>query len=107
LVTGRQKIVLAGLWMEMCVAFPTVQAIHDGYEVYGVEDLCGDLDEKTHLAAMRRVEQAGAKPRPRFTPAGKFLRSQRTQAQGRWIDRPLPLDKTIRAEVSMKPQNLS
>ena len=60
--TGKKKIVLAGLWTEVCVAFPTTQAIHDGYEVYVVEDLCGDLDEKIHLAAMRRVEQAGAKP---------------------------------------------
>jgi nicotinamidase-related amidase len=60
--SGRKKIVLAGLWTEVCVAFPTIQAIHDGFEVYVVEDLCGDLDEKTHAAAMRRVEQAGAKP---------------------------------------------
>jgi len=60
--TGKKKIVLAGLWTEVCVAFPTVQAIHDGYEVYVVEDLCGDLDARTHEAAMRRVEQAGAKP---------------------------------------------
>jgi nicotinamidase-related amidase len=60
--TGRKKIVLAGLWTQVCVAFPTIQAINDGYEVYVVEDLCGDLDEKIHAAAMRRVEQAGAKP---------------------------------------------
>ena len=60
--SGRKKIVLAGLWTEVCVAFPTIQAIADGYEVYVVEDLCGDLDVKTHDAAMRRVEQAGAKP---------------------------------------------
>ena len=60
--TGRKKIVLAGLWTETCVALPTVQAIHDGYEVYVVQDLCGDLDEWTHEAALRRVEQAGAKP---------------------------------------------
>jgi len=32
--TGRKKIVLTGLWTEVCVAFPAVQAIHDGYEVY-------------------------------------------------------------------------
>jgi nicotinamidase-related amidase len=43
------------------VTFPTVQAINDGFEVYVVEDLCGDLDLRTHDAAMRRVEQAGAK----------------------------------------------
>jgi len=60
--TGRKKIVLAGLWTQVCVAFPTIQALHDGFEVYVVEDLCGDLDEKIHAAAMRRVEQAGAKP---------------------------------------------
>jgi nicotinamidase-related amidase len=60
--TGRKKIVLAGLWTEVCVAFPSIQAIADGYEVYVVEDLCGDLDIRIHDAAMRRVEHAGAKP---------------------------------------------
>lgn len=60
--SGRKKIVLGGLWTEVCVTFPALQAMHDGYEVYVVEDLCGDLDERTHNAAMRRVEQAGAKP---------------------------------------------
>ena len=60
--TGKKKIVLAGLWTEVCVAFPAIQAIHDGYEVYIVEDLVGDLDERVHSAAMRRAEQAGAKP---------------------------------------------
>jgi nicotinamidase-related amidase len=60
--TGRKKIVLAGLWTQACVTYPSVQAIADGFEVYVVEDLCGDLDLRTHDAAMRRVEQAGAKP---------------------------------------------
>ena len=60
--TGRKKIVLAGLWTEVCVAFPTVQAIHDGYEIYVVEDCCGDVSQLAHDNAMRRVFQAGAKP---------------------------------------------
>jgi nicotinamidase-related amidase len=60
--SGKKKIVLAGLWTQVCVTFPSIQAINDGYEVYVVEDLCGDLDQRTHEAAMRRVEQAGAKP---------------------------------------------
>jgi nicotinamidase-related amidase len=42
--TGRKKVVLAGLWTETCVAaLPTVQARHDGYDVYVVEDCCGDV----------------------------------------------------------------
>jgi nicotinamidase-related amidase len=60
--TGKKKIVIAGLWTETCVALPTVQAIHDGYEVYVVEDCCGDLTHLAHQNAMKRVIQAGAKP---------------------------------------------
>lgn len=60
--TGRKKIVLAGLWTETCVALPTIQALHDGYEVYVVEDCCGDVSQLAHANAMRRIVQAGAKP---------------------------------------------
>jgi nicotinamidase-related amidase len=60
--TDRKKIVLTGLWTETCVALPTVQAIHDGYEVYVVEDCCGDVSQLNHDNAMKRVIQAGAKP---------------------------------------------
>src|SRR5437588_6941251 len=62
--SGRKKIVLTGLWTETCVALPTVQAIHDGYEVYVVEDCCGDVIQLAHDNAMKRVIQAGAKPVP-------------------------------------------
>jgi nicotinamidase-related amidase len=60
--TGRKKIVLSGLWTETCVALPTIQAIHDNYEVYVVEDCCGDVSQLAHDNAMKRVIQAGAKP---------------------------------------------
>ena len=60
--TGRKKIVLSGLWTEVCIAFPTVQAIHDGYEIYVAEDCCGDVNQLSHDNAMKRVIQAGAKP---------------------------------------------
>jgi len=39
-----------------------VQAIHDGYEVYVVEDCCGDVSQLAHDNAMKRVIQAGGKP---------------------------------------------
>lgn len=60
--TGKKKIVLSGLWTETCVALPTIQAIHDGYEVYVVEDCCGDVSLLAHENSMKRVVQAGAKP---------------------------------------------
>lgn len=60
--SGRKKIVLAGLWTETCVALPTIQAIHDGYELFVVEDCCGDVSQLAHDNAMTRMVQAGAKP---------------------------------------------
>ena len=60
--SGKKKIVLSGLWTETCVALPTVQASHDNYEVYVVEDCCGDVSQLAHDNAMKRVIQAGAKP---------------------------------------------
>lgn len=60
--TGKKKIVLSGLWTETCVALPTIQAIHDGYEIYVVEDCCGDVSLLAHENSMKRVIQAGAKP---------------------------------------------
>ena len=60
--SGKKKIVLCGLWTETCVALPTVQAIHDGYEIYVAEDCCGDVNQLSHDNAMKRMIQAGAKP---------------------------------------------
>jgi nicotinamidase-related amidase len=60
--SGKKKILLAGLWTETCIALPSIQAIHDGYEIYVVEDCCGDLTQLAHDNAMKRVIQAGAKP---------------------------------------------
>ena len=59
---GKKKIVLAGLWTETCIAMPTIQAIHDGYDIYVAEDCCGDVSQLAHDNAMRRLIQAGAKP---------------------------------------------
>jgi nicotinamidase-related amidase len=76
--TGRKKIVLSGLWTETCVALPTIQAIHDGYEVYVVEDCCGEVNQLSHDNAMKRVVQAGAKP---VTALSVMLEWQRDWAE--------------------------
>src|SRR5437762_5434026 len=76
--SGRKKIVLTGLWTETCVALPTVQAIHDGFEVYVVEDCCGDVSQLSHDNAMKRVVQAGAKP---VTSLSVMLEWQRDGAE--------------------------
>jgi nicotinamidase-related amidase len=89
--TGRKKIVLAGLWTETCVALPTVQAIHDGYEMYVVEDCCGDVSQLSHDNAMKRVIQAGAKP---VTALSTMLEWQRDWALRDTYDAVMDIVKT-------------
>ena len=89
--TGRKKIVLAGLWTETCVALPTVQAMHDNYDVYVVEDCCGDMSQLAHENAMKRVIQAGAKP---VTALSVMLEWQRDWAERDTYDAVLDIVKT-------------
>jgi nicotinamidase-related amidase len=58
--TGRKNIIVAGLWTEVCVTWPTLNMLHEGYNVYVVEDACGATSQLAHDAAIRRCVQAGA-----------------------------------------------
>ncbi|MDQ0061616.1 hydrolase [Paenibacillus harenae] len=60
--TGRKKLIMAALWTEVCLAFPTVSAIKDGYEVYIVTDASGGTTTEAHDMAVQRMIQAGAIP---------------------------------------------
>lgn len=60
--TGRKKLIMAALWTEVCLAFPALEALKAGYEVYAVEDASGGTSVTAHNAAMRRIEQAGVVP---------------------------------------------
>ena len=60
--TQRKKLILAGLWTEVCVAFPALDAIRAGYQVYVVSDAIGGVSRVAHESAMQRMIQAGAMP---------------------------------------------
>ena len=60
--TKRKKLVLAGLWTEACVMFPTLDMLKEDFEVYIPADACGDVSLEAHNRAMDRAVQAGAVP---------------------------------------------
>ncbi len=60
--TGRKKIVFAALWTEICLAFPAIHALGDGYDVYVVTDASGGVSVEAHDRAIQRLVQAGAVP---------------------------------------------
>jgi nicotinamidase-related amidase len=60
--TGRKKLIMAALWTEVCLAFPTLDALREGYEVYPVVDSVGGTSPEAHRAGLERIVQAGAQP---------------------------------------------
>jgi nicotinamidase-related amidase len=60
--TGRRKLLICALWTEICMAFPALDAMREGYEVYPVVDAIGGTSIEAHNAGLQRVVQAGGKP---------------------------------------------
>ncbi|RKN12238.1 hydrolase [Streptomyces radicis] len=60
--TGRKKLIIAGLWTEVCVAMPAIQAAGEGFEVYVVTDASGGASKEAHDMAVRRMIRAGVAP---------------------------------------------
>jgi nicotinamidase-related amidase len=60
--TGRRKLILCALWTEICMAFPALDALREGYDVYPVVDAIGGTREEAHRAGIERVVQAGGRP---------------------------------------------
>ena len=60
--TGRRKLLIAGLWTEVCLVFPALDLVKAGYEVYAVSDASGGTSVDAHERGMQRVVQAGVVP---------------------------------------------
>jgi nicotinamidase-related amidase len=60
--TGRKKIVFAALWTEVCLAFPVIHALGEGYDVYFVTDASGGTSVESHEMGIQRMIQTGAVP---------------------------------------------
>lgn len=60
--TGRRKLVMCGLWTEVCLAQTVLAALADGYEVFFVSDASGGVSAEAHADAKVRMAQAGAHP---------------------------------------------
>ena len=56
---GRRKLIFCALWTEVCMAFPALDALLEGYEIYPVVDAIGGTSAEAHRAGLDRVVQAG------------------------------------------------
>jgi nicotinamidase-related amidase len=75
--TGKRNIILSGLWTEVCITWPTLHLLAEGYNVYVVDDACAGTSPAAHEAALSRMTQAGA---VRMTTVATVLEFQRDWA---------------------------
>ena len=60
--TGRRQLIFAALWTEICLAYPVIHSLADGYDVFFVTDASGGTSREAHDMAVLRMIQAGATP---------------------------------------------
>ena len=60
--TGRRKLIACALWTEICLTFPALDALREGYDVYPVVDAVGGTSDEAHRAGLERIVQAGGRP---------------------------------------------
>lgn len=80
--TGRKQLVIAGVVTDVCVAFPTLSALSEGYQVFVVTDASGTFDLGVRTAALMRMQQAGAELVNWFAVACELHRDWRNDIEG-------------------------
>ncbi len=59
---GRKKLIMGGLWTDVCLAYPAIEAELAGYEVHVPEDTVGSITQLSHDNGMKRMIQVGVRP---------------------------------------------
>lgn len=80
--TGRKQLIIAGVVTEVCVAFPALSAIEEGYDVFVVTDASGTFNDVTRHSAWGRMSEAGAQLMTWFGLACELHRDWRNDIEG-------------------------
>lgn len=80
--TGKKQLIIAGVVTEVCVAFPTLSALAEGYDVFVVTDASGTFSDVTRESAWARMTAAGAQLMNWFGVACELHRDWRNDIEG-------------------------
>lgn len=80
--TGKKQLLIAGVVTEVCVSFPVLSALEEGYEVFVVTDASGTFNQTTREAAWDRMSQAGAQLMTWFAVGCELHRDWRNDIEG-------------------------
>ena len=80
--TGRKQLIIAGVVTEVCVAFPALSAVEEGYDVFVITDASGTFNEVTRYSAWLRMQAAGVQLLNWFGMACELHRDWRNDMEG-------------------------
>lgn len=80
--TGRKQLLIAGVVTDVCVAFPALSAIEEGFQVFAVTDVSGTFNEAVRHAAWARMAAAGVQLVNWFSVACELHRDWRNDVEG-------------------------
>jgi nicotinamidase-related amidase len=80
--TGRRQLIMAGVVTDVCVTFPALCALEEGYQVFVVVDASGTFNKSVRDAALMRMTQAGAVMINWFAVACELARDWRNDMEG-------------------------
>ncbi len=80
--TGKKQLIIAGVVTEVCVAFPALAAIEEGFDVFVVTDASGTFNQISRDSAWQRMTAAGAQLMNWFAVACELHRDWRNDVEG-------------------------
>lgn len=60
--TGRKRLMVTGISTDVCLAFPAIAALADGFDSYAVVDASGGFSQTQVDMGIARMQQAGVVP---------------------------------------------
>ncbi|MFT0666493.1 isochorismatase family protein, partial [Enterobacter hormaechei subsp. xiangfangensis] len=84
--TGRKTLIIAGTITSVCMAFPSISAVADGYKVFAVIDASGTYSKMAQEITLARVVQAGVVPMDTAAVASEIQRTWNREDAGEWAE---------------------
>lgn len=84
--TGRKTLIIAGTITSVCMAFPAIAAVHEGYKVFAVVDASGTYSKMAQEITLARVVQAGVVPMDTAAVASELQRTWHRPDAAQWAE---------------------
>ena len=82
--TGRKQLIIAGTITSVCMAFPSIAAVAEGYQVFAVVDASGTYSKMAQEITLARIAQAGVVPMDTAAVASELQKTWNRADAGEW-----------------------